>query len=344
MRTNCYSLFLDYSSENLSYLPDSTQNKLILYLQSLTDSLDFQSVSDSLAQKVKDFQSKTYKPAPPPSPGTYMNFTLDAFLNILGTINHNAPTYTEPNNMVFYYSLTFENRLTIQKKLYLNTYYFYEFGNRYFFDTIPSSIINDRWDFNNKILIPFGFKNFSFSLSINTTSQYRNQYDYRTNDEGVEERYLYTSAGSPKYTTYSGGFNYDFWDRSSVDFSLASAKRTKIKNQRLFDTRETDYLYGIEKGNNKLIEYGFNITLQIGRQKIFKNFYWENYTETFIQAKQYQAFKHTTIDMKNIFHYIFFSYFRLSFKTDLRYDTDIYDKKPFITNQLMLGVYFNNRM
>ena len=268
---------------------------------------------------------------------------FDAFFNVLGAFNHNAPSHAEADNIVLYYNMTFENKLNIQKKIILTTYYFYEFGNRFYFDTV-STIINDRWDFNNKLLLPFGNKNLSFSLSINTNSQYRNQYDYKYNDEGIAVRYLYTSSGSPKYTTYSGGLNYDFLKRSSVNVSLASAKRTKIKNQKLFDTREASYLYGIEKGKNKLVTYGFNATLHISRQKIFKNFYVENYTGTFVQAKKYQAFKHTTIDVKNVFHYVFFSNFRLSYKTDLKYDLAVYGKKPYITNQLMLGVYFNNKL
>lgn len=310
------------------------------------DTLNLQAISDTLTQKVKEIITASYPIVlPKPTPNVYMNFILDAFLNVLGTVNHNAPAQTEPNNIVFYYSFTFENRLFIKKKVILNTYYFYEFGNRYFFeDSIPSAIINDRWDLNNKLLIPFGNKNLSFSLSVNMTSQYCKQYDYRTNDSGEQERYIYTCSGSPKYTIYSGGLNYDFWKRSSINVSLASAKKTSLKTQKLFNERQTDFLYGIEKGKNKLFTYGVNVTLQISRQKIFKNFYFENSTDFFVEGKKYQAFKYTTIDLKNTFHYLFFSHFRFSFKTDLKYNIEVFGTKPFITNQLMLGVYFNNKI
>ena len=226
----------------------------------------------------------------------FLNFEFDGFINLLGTAYKNAPSYTEPNNIVFYFNISFENRLNIRKVIILHTYYYNEFGNRFYFDT-TNVIINDRWDFNNKLLLPFGNKKVSASLSINTTSQYRKNYDYRYNENGEIERYIYTCSGSPKYTIYSGGINYDFFDRSSINVSLASAKRTVIKNSKLFDYRETDFLYGVEKGKKKLVVYGFNATLQISRQKIFKNFYIENYTETFTEGKKHQALKYTTVDI-----------------------------------------------
>jgi hypothetical protein len=107
---------------------------------------------------------------------------------------------------------------------------------------------------------------------------------------------------------------------------------------------DTESLYGVEKGKKRIITFGFSLTLQIPQQKIFKNLYFENFTGMFMQADRYQALKHTTVDMKNAFHYVFFSNFRLSFKTDIRYDMDAFGTKPYIVNQLMLGVFFNNKL
>jgi hypothetical protein len=273
---------------------------------------------------------------------TRMDFTIDAFCNVLGVTNHNAPSFSDPNNLLLYYSLTFINCLNIKEKIMLNTYFYNELGYRIYFDSI-SLIMDDRYDFNNSLLLPFGYKNLSISLSADINSQFWKHYDYRINDEGETERFLYTSARSPSYTVYSGGINYSFWEQANINLGIASAKKTKIKNQSLFNERESEDLYGIEKGKKRIITFGFNLTLQIPQQKILKNLYFENFTGMFMQAEAYQALKHTTVDIKNAFHYVFFSYFRLSLKTDLKYDMEAFGTKPYIVNQLMLGVYFNNK-
>jgi len=293
------------------------------------DSLHIQMISDTIAR--------------PKRVGVYMDFMLDAFCNILGTSYYNAPSFTEPNNMLLYYNITFVNILNIKEKIILNTYFYNELGYKIFFDSI-SLIMDDRYDFNNMLLLPFGYKNLSISLNADINSQFWKHYDYRINAEDETERFLYTSARSPSYTVYSGGINYRFWKQSSINLGIASAKKTKIKNQSLFDERESDELYGIEKGKKRIFTFGFNLTTQIVQQKIFKNLYFENYTGIFIQADRYQALKHTTIDMKNTFHYVFFSNFRLSLKTDLRYDVNAFGTRPYVVNQLMLGIFFNSKL
>jgi len=297
--------------------------------QHLSDSLNIQTTADTTAQQKRKY--------------TRMDFTIDAFCNVLGVTNYNAPAFTEPNNMLLYYNLTFTNSLNIKKKIILNTHFYNELGYRILFDSI-SAIINDRYDFDNSLLLPFGNEKLSVSLNVNINSQFWKHYDYRTNDEGETERFLYTSARSPSYTVYSGGINYTFWKQANVNLGIASAKTTKIKNQSLFNERESDVLYDIEKGKKSITTFGFNLTLQIPQQKILKNFYFENFTTLFIQADAYQALKHTTVDTKNAFHYVFFSRFRLSLKTDIKYDMEAFGTKPYIVNQLMLGVFFNNQL
>jgi hypothetical protein len=52
------------------------------------DSLNAQAISDTSVQQKQD--------------SSYMNFMLDAFCNVLGVSNYNAPTFTEPNNVLLY--------------------------------------------------------------------------------------------------------------------------------------------------------------------------------------------------------------------------------------------------
>jgi hypothetical protein len=317
----CVFVILSFEKKSIAqdFLEEQQQMQL--------DSLNIQTVSDTIIKQKRE--------------SSRMDFTIDAFCNVLGVTNHNAPSFSEPNNILLYYNLTFMNCLNIKEKIILNTYFYNELGYKIYFDSI-SLIVDDRYDFNNSLLLPFGYKNLSISLSANINSQFWKHYDYRTNDEGETERFLYTSARSPSYTTYSGGINYSFWEQASLNLGIASAKKTKIKNQSLFDERKSEVLYDIEKGKKRIIVFGFNLTLQIPQQKILKNIYFENFTEFFIQADAYQALKHATVDMKNAFHYVFFSRFRLSLKTDIKYDMDAFGTKPYIVNQLMLGVFFNN--
>jgi hypothetical protein len=274
---------------------------------------------------------------------SYMNLVADAFFNVLGATYYNSPSLNDHNNLYLYYNLSITNDLNIREKVILHTYFLNELGYRIFFDSI-ALISSDQYSFNNNLLLPFGNRKFSAALGLNVNSQFWRHYEYRTNDDGTTERYLYSSFLSPVYTSYTGGINYRFWEQSMLTVGIATAQKTRIKNQSLYDERQEEVLYGIARGKKTKYAFGFTASLQITQQKIFKNFYVENLTEVFIQADHYQAFKYTTVNVRNTFHYLLFSHLRLSLQTELHYDVDAIGTKPYIINQLMLGIYFNNKM
>lgn len=308
----------------------------LLTSNSLLENGDSLLVANTLLESSDSLVSRRRK-------NTTINLIADAFFNILGMFYYNSSSSNDYNNLYLYYNITISSEMNVRDIIFLRTYFYNEFGYRIYFDS-TSHIISDQYDINNTLLFPFGNKKFSASLGINISSQFWKHYEYITNEDGESEKVLQSSFLSPSTTLYSGGISFDFWDQSAINFSIASAQKTKIKNQALFDEQGTEFLYGLEKGQKRKYFFGFSLSLQITQQKIFKNFYFENMTEAFIQADRYQAFKYTTVNMRNAFHYLFFSHFRLSFQTELQYDVDAIGVKPYIVNQLMFGVYFNNQL
>jgi hypothetical protein len=133
------------------------------------------------------------------------------------------PIYEEDkSHLYYYYCLNFRNDIKVGK-LTLRSYFFNEFGIRKYKDSI-SAISEDMYNFRNSLLIPVGIKKLRLQVGISSKSQFWKHYDYREDNGGGLERYLFSSYLSPGYTYYTGGVSYSFWEQSSVELGLIGAQ------------------------------------------------------------------------------------------------------------------------
>jgi hypothetical protein len=154
-------------------------------------------------------------------------------------------------------------------------------------------------------------------------------------------KYLYTAYLSPGYSNFSGGIKFEFNNNSSIEFGAVNGRKTKIRNQQLFQSRETNKLYGLDAGTSKMTEYGFNIILSIPPHTISKSIYFENFSQINVNRRDVSYIKDYKLDINNAFHYKFLKNFRLTLRTKYFYDIEV-SKKPKIINNLTIGFYLNN--
>lgn len=270
----------------------------------------------------------------------YVQLNYDFFTTLMGSFAKNPiDPSIDKDNIYFYYNVTLNNRLQLNK-VRINTYFFNEFGKRFYIDSL-GTISEDQYYFKNTINYSLIRNKLDVNFMVNVKSQFWKHYDYREDSVGIQQRYLYSSYYTPGYTLFSGGFTYDFWEGSTVELGLASGKITKIRNQNIWDERETDILYGIEKGTKTKTIFGINLQVNMLPKMFGKHFCWENYTQFFIPNEHFLDIKNCTLDFNNAVHFLFLKYMRISLRTEINYDITI-QEKPQIINQFSVGFYLSN--
>jgi hypothetical protein len=267
--------------------------------------------------------------------------TLDFYTTLSWHTAKNAPDPMLRKNFYFYYNTTFQNRIQI-KKVRISTYFFNEFGLRRYADSVMA-VTEDMFTLKNSISYSLGKSRLSLNIGATTRSQFWKHYTYKGSMGQQLQRFLFTDYLSPGYTLYAGGIRVSFWSRSSVDFGLAGARTTIIRNQQIFADRKANRLYGLESGDKKTTTIGFNIVVNIASQKLFKNMYWEHFSQGFISKDSLRVPESCTIDLNNAFHYLFLKYVRVSVRTHLVYDRAV-QRYPTWMQQFSVGFYLNNKM
>jgi len=285
-----------------------------------------------LIQHVKKLKPKTEY-------DLYWILNYDLYATFSAMKSENVIDIGEADNLYLYYNLTFSNRLYF-KEFRLNTYFFNEYGYRNYLDSI-SLKTEDLYYFKNTINYPIIKDHLDFNFMINIKSQFWKTYAFKEDSVGGLNTYLYSSYFSPGYILYSSGLTYSFWKGNTIELGLISGKFTKIKNQNIFNTRESSKLYGIGKGSKSEVVFGLNLQGNITPKKLTKNLYWENYTQIFAPNKQLEAIHHYTFDINNAVHYLFLKYLRVSLRTKVFYDAQI-QEKPQLINQISFGFYLAN--
>jgi hypothetical protein len=266
--------------------------------------------------------------------------TIDFFTTFTGVAYTNGLTANEKNNLHFYYNLTINNKIKTGK-FCLTTYYFTEFGVRSYDDSI-TSITEDQYYFKNSVSYQFGKSKFALNIGTNSKSQYYRHYEHKQDSTWNQVKYIYTSYLSPGYHNFSGGLRFDANEYLSLELGLVNGKTTRIKNQKIFDSRQTEKLYGLQKGTGKKTEYGLNLVLTLTPHEVLKNLYFENFSQFNISKSGFHQLKNAKADVNNAFHYIFLKHFRLTLRTLCQYDLAI-SPKVKVVNNLSIGFYLNNR-
>lgn len=264
---------------------------------------------------------------------------IDFYTTFAGIHFVNGQTSSEKNSLYIYYNLTINNKVNAGKFVMAN-YYFTEFGFKKFIDSI-SSISEDQYNFKNTLSYRFGKSRFALNIGTNSKSQYFRHKDYKADSTGEMVPYLYSSYLSPGYNNLSAGIKYDAGDYCIIELGLVNGRKTRIKNQSLFESREATKLYGLAKGEVTKMEFGLNLVFTIPSHEIFKNLYLENFSQFNVNRADIKLLKYYKADINNAFHYKLLKHFRLSLRTKLLYDINV-NPKPKVINSFTIGFYLNN--
>jgi len=264
---------------------------------------------------------------------------IDFFTTFAGISFINGQTSDERNSLYLYYNLTVNNKVKYNNFIMTN-YYFTEFGIKKYVDSI-TSISEDQYNFKNAVSYRFGKSKFLFNLSTNAKSQYFVHYDYRTDSTGNIVRYTYTDYRSPGYKNYSCGIKYELNEHCFFEFGLVNGRKTMIRNQNIFTSREANQLYGLKKGTSQKTEFGLNLVITVLSHEIVKNLYVENFSQFNVNKTDLRQLMYYKADINNAFHYKFLKHFRATLRTKILYDFNI-NSKPKLINSLTLGFYLNN--
>lgn len=265
---------------------------------------------------------------------------IDFFTTFTGISYINGLTSNEKSNLYLYYNLTINNKVK-SGKFSMTNYYFTEFGIRDYIDSI-TSFSEDQYCFKNSVSFRFGKSKFAVNISTNSKSQYFRHYEYKEDSAGNQVKYLYTAYLSPGYKNFSGGIKYEVNESFTIEFGMVNGKMTKIKNQEIFNSRETEKLYGLDKGTTKKSEFGLNLIFAATPQELLKNMYFENFSQFNLNKTDFKHLKFIKADINNALHYIFLKHFRLTLRTICQYDLTISPGMKVINN-LSIGFYLNNK-
>jgi len=192
----------------------------------------------------------------------------------------------------------------------------------------------DYWKVSARITDQPG-KNFTHSYSLLMSSQWLDSYRYviRKGELIKEKRGSFMNPGS---LTLAYGLNWNFWKRSTVNFSFASVKITTkpryipvfAKEEELARTRHA-YIYS---------EYGMSIQADIDK-KITSNVNWEHHSAFFsngISRSRVQA------DVTNSFSLCFFRFMEFRIDTRIVYEP-LYSYRLQFQHGFMIGFLLDVR-
>ncbi len=152
-----------------------------------------------------------------------------------------------------------------------------------------------------------------------------------------------SSYFSPGYIIYSAGVSYNFLNTSRLEIGLVGGQITKVRNDRLYEVRNEQVLYGVERGRRKQIEFGLTAQLQMPMRKIGKYFYWENSSRVFVKGKEIDKLSGYQVDVNNGLHFLFLKYMRIGIRSKINYDETV-SEKPYISNMILFGFYLSNKL
>ncbi len=261
--------------------------------------------------------------------------TLTAFHTINNLYN------SEPDNLYGYYNLDVKSNLEFRKVKW-DFYLFNDYGIRYFFDSVTTKT-QDQFTIKNQFYYPIYKSRVYLAFSANTQTQLFNSHRYRSDTNGLSERFLYDGFMSPGVIVYSGGLTYEAGGNIILHLGLGSSKVTKVKNQRIFDTRNEDMISGVGRGERRKSEWGLSLTSTVPLQHLNKQIHWEFYEHIFVPLQQLSDCKKYALEFNNVLHLLLLKYVRLSLRTKLSYNSELHPK-PILQNQLSLGFYLSNHL
>lgn len=263
---------------------------------------------------------------------------LDFFISIDGSSFLNPQQSTQHDNFYGYTTLSLNNTANI-RRVSVRAAFNSEYGIRAFRDSATAKAA-DQYEYQVFLDAPLSRKEWlRVQCGINVKSQFSKTY--LPTDSGT--KILFTDYFSPGYILYTAGFSFRFLESATFDIGLVGAQTTRIRNEEIYESRQTDELYGVPRGKRKVTELGINLILNIPPYRLGKHFGWACAGQMFAPNKDIGRLAGYTYSINNSLHYIFLKYMRLSLATQVAYDESV-SNKVFLRNQLTLGFFLSNTL
>lgn len=265
----------------------------------------------------------------------------DCYTTITANHHLHPESSSDVNYLYYYYNLDLKNKLSF-RSLSWDMYLFNDYGLRHFFDSITLKT-QDQLTCNNAISAAIISSKLNVTLAVNQQTKLWNTYIYLQDAQGNYHRTLYENYMSPGTILYTGGLTWQAPGHATVLLGLGSSKITKIRDQRIFESRQQEEIEGVLKGSRKKSEFGFVLCSTIPLQPLSKHIHWEFYENLFVPSNRLTKPNYFTFELNNVFHFIVLKHLRISFRTKVNYNKDRQDKVS-LQNQLSLGLYLNNHL
>ena len=105
---------------------------------------------------------------------------------------------------------------------------------------------------------------------------------------------------SPGVIVYSGGLTYEAGGNAILHLGLGSSKVTKVKNQKIFDTRNEAEISGVSKGERKKSEWGLSLSSTVPLQHLNKQLHWEFYEHIFVPLQGMNEIRNYNMELNNV--------------------------------------------
>lgn len=288
--------------------------------------------ADTIARIRKPVQSET--------PDLVNILMLDFYATFNAIRFENAPTRDLVTQLNVYYNFNLDNQVKTRYFL-LRTTLFNEYGFCHYLDSVTVKT-EDNLRLRNNIQLTL-YQKLSAQAGFEMSTQCWRKWLPEPDSSKHRDRFLYSDYMSPGYLSYSAGLGFDFLEGGVAYLGLAAGKITRIRNQRIFEERGAENLYGVAIGEKQKLDWGLNLTTTIPVQKLSRQFYWEFNSNLFVPGLTLPYVKSYTCDATLVLHYVFFRFLRLSLRTQFRYDEQI-QTKVFISQHFSLGFYLSNKL
>ena len=273
-------------------------------------------------------------PADPEVSLVKFRFTQDLEYSVSFTalVYYNWQQGEHTNLVSLVHHLRYKSQFTNFRNIKISNYFIHFLGIQYFFDSI-SRFHPDENTLDTRMELKIG-KNLAFNVFSNFTTCFFNSFNYTKDHNGDLLKTLSASFLTPLLWTFSTGLGWNFPQWGTLSLGLSAAKFTWIRNREVFSQQNIVEFYGVPKGKNHSIEYGFSMHLLV--DKDFQNrVHWNCDLLIF---KNYE--KPVDLVMKNLIGLMINKFLKTSIQTRLFYEREV-SKTIQFENMVSLGFYFN---
>lgn len=197
--------------------------------------------------------------------------TTEYAFSVSGSLLVNWQKDQRANQVALQHSLRHRSVLTNNLNLVLTTCILHNLGLQCFFDSI-TRFSPDENTLDTRLDLRIG-RFLSASLSANLTTRLFNGYEYLPNDSGLQVRILTSAFMTPVTLMLSAGITVQWKQFGTLTAGLSGGKLTGVVNRQIWETRDGETFYGVQRSKGYLVEYGWTLQVLIDRD-LFPRVHW----------------------------------------------------------------------